>query len=949
MEIETSNDPVPTNPPGNSSPPRPSNSANKDQFQVERIVDKRIQNGQKLYLIKWEGFPDSECTWEPVENLLSVLDLIVDYEVRDCIKDPNQEEEQNNEEQDPSVNTKRAATHDLSDDEGSQKKLKTETENHQDDENGDEDDEDDDDEDDEDDDEDDHDDEEKSDQEDSIVNYQAIDLLRRKRKYLQTLKAFQPDTFENLETFKEIAQKIILSKPFNLETVDYQDLELKFPKYGERIALTDVGLKKRGRPKKIIDPETEAANKELSLIPKKRGRPSKKLLKLLKKRGRPRKSLTDDDDDDDDTQPPIPGADAEPKKRGRPRKVVEYDQTSEHPSENQETLELKEGQEGGDHPVEIEGEPGTVGEEEEAKKRGRPKKTPSKEETEHAMEEEKNPGAHEEGERPLRKRGRPRKDQTQPQIMTENIENANENEISALNPANPLELTEIDMEKFVEIEEEEEEESEEEERVGDEDYNPTAKAKTKRSATLKQENKAKAGEPQDGVQKRGRGRPRKSQTIVSHEEPKKESNQMVVEAVEGDHQQDQTAEEIQKQTTEPEKDENGEVKQENEGTTQAEENTENPTALEGSAEIQVRKRGRPPKNKTETIDNQPKRGRGRPPKHSNSQQHTDDHPQELEPHQDQEDSNHIEDDQLDLNVPIKRKRGRPKKNVEDVDKENEYTNENQQNKDSTDFAEKTERAASTSPDFNILAQKVDHQKISPEPTSRAMFYKDGNLEAKDKPKKISKVRIVPGGGGQFLVEWEPRANGEQPKTSYVSSNEFKNYNPVFLIDYYENLIRENLKENGQENLIKSITEELIPVEPTPEQFGSLAFHDKPKEVITVQSINESGCEFLVRWHERFNSEQPLDSMVNSDSFKAHDPSFLLKYYETRLKPKSTDSDAVFIDLPELSELTKQNETLKEDSLKDMNIFDASNVGIQIDAEFQKDMESSRSNTLTGNE
>lgn len=60
-------------------------------YEVERILAQEVYDGgQTLYLVKWRGYPDEECTWEPAEHF-STPDTLIEwkrqYEMGDYLDD----------------------------------------------------------------------------------------------------------------------------------------------------------------------------------------------------------------------------------------------------------------------------------------------------------------------------------------------------------------------------------------------------------------------------------------------------------------------------------------------------------------------------------------------------------------------------------------------------------------------------------------------------------------------------------------------------------------------------------------------------------------------------------------------------------------------------------------------------------------------------------------------
>jgi hypothetical protein len=41
------------------------------EYEIESIIDMKIEKGKELYCVKWKGFATSESTWEPSKQYTS--------------------------------------------------------------------------------------------------------------------------------------------------------------------------------------------------------------------------------------------------------------------------------------------------------------------------------------------------------------------------------------------------------------------------------------------------------------------------------------------------------------------------------------------------------------------------------------------------------------------------------------------------------------------------------------------------------------------------------------------------------------------------------------------------------------------------------------------------------------------------------------------------------------
>ena len=46
-------------------------------FAAERIKKKRVRQGKTEFLVKWKGWSQKYCTWEPEENILGLIHFVI--------------------------------------------------------------------------------------------------------------------------------------------------------------------------------------------------------------------------------------------------------------------------------------------------------------------------------------------------------------------------------------------------------------------------------------------------------------------------------------------------------------------------------------------------------------------------------------------------------------------------------------------------------------------------------------------------------------------------------------------------------------------------------------------------------------------------------------------------------------------------------------------------------
>jgi hypothetical protein len=60
--------------------PESADAHGQEEYQVERITDKRVNSRRTEYLVLWKGYPPEEATWEPKSELTQAREAIAAYE-----------------------------------------------------------------------------------------------------------------------------------------------------------------------------------------------------------------------------------------------------------------------------------------------------------------------------------------------------------------------------------------------------------------------------------------------------------------------------------------------------------------------------------------------------------------------------------------------------------------------------------------------------------------------------------------------------------------------------------------------------------------------------------------------------------------------------------------------------------------------------------------------------
>ena len=62
------------------TPPKPVIIEGEEEFEVEKILNKRTVRGKEKFLVRWKGYMAEEDIWENRENLKNAKELVEEFE-----------------------------------------------------------------------------------------------------------------------------------------------------------------------------------------------------------------------------------------------------------------------------------------------------------------------------------------------------------------------------------------------------------------------------------------------------------------------------------------------------------------------------------------------------------------------------------------------------------------------------------------------------------------------------------------------------------------------------------------------------------------------------------------------------------------------------------------------------------------------------------------------------
>merc|ERR1711920_395866 len=70
-------------------------SSEEEEFEVDMIINDRIEKGEEQYLIRWKNYGPNDDTWEPESNL-DCPEIIAAYKEQKKIENENKKNKDNN-------------------------------------------------------------------------------------------------------------------------------------------------------------------------------------------------------------------------------------------------------------------------------------------------------------------------------------------------------------------------------------------------------------------------------------------------------------------------------------------------------------------------------------------------------------------------------------------------------------------------------------------------------------------------------------------------------------------------------------------------------------------------------------------------------------------------------------------------------------------------------------